>query len=188
MSRSSDALTARALTQGAFTNLCLGLGAVAVLVGAVGIGNVMVISVLERRSEVGLRRALGAKRLHIAVQFLTESVFDQRWVGLRVLPWAPRRPLPTRPTRPVAGWPYLRQRSPVASLWRSESVPGRVSIPRCAQLGCRRPLHCDRSNAPDRRPELRRHRPRMPGAITVPTRPNRGEPQSSYHDRTGTIS
>jgi putative ABC transport system permease protein len=82
VSRPSDALTARALTQGAFTNLFLGLGAVALLVGAVGIGNVMVISVLERRSEVGLRRALGAKRVHIAVQFLSESVFVSALGGI----------------------------------------------------------------------------------------------------------
>lgn len=52
----------------------LGLGAVALLVGGVGIANVMVISVLERRPEIGLRRALGARAVHIAVQFLGESV------------------------------------------------------------------------------------------------------------------
>lgn len=75
VSRPSDALAARVATQGAFTSLFLGLGAVALLVGAVGIGNVMVIAVLERRSEVGLRRALGAKRIHIGMQFLSESVF-----------------------------------------------------------------------------------------------------------------
>jgi putative ABC transport system permease protein len=74
VTRPSDALAARAATQGAFTSLFLGLGAVALLVGGIGIGNVMVISVLERRGEVGLRRALGAARRHVAGQFLTEAV------------------------------------------------------------------------------------------------------------------
>ncbi|HEX2112249.1 MAG TPA: ABC transporter permease [Gaiellaceae bacterium] len=72
--RPSDALEARAAAKTAFTSLFLGLGAVALLVGGLGIANVMVISVLERRSEVGLRRALGATKRHIAVQFLTESL------------------------------------------------------------------------------------------------------------------
>ena len=67
-------LQARAAAKGAFTSLLLGLGAVALLVGGVGIANVMVISVLERRSEIGLRRALGATRRHISLQFLTESL------------------------------------------------------------------------------------------------------------------
>ena len=74
VSRPSDALAARAAAKGAFTSLLLGLGAVALLVGGVGIANVMVISVLERRSEIGLRRALGATRRHISSQFLTESL------------------------------------------------------------------------------------------------------------------
>ena len=74
VSRPSDALEARAAVNDAFTALFVGLGAVALLVGGIGIANVMVISVLERRSEIGLRRALGATRRHIWSQFLTESV------------------------------------------------------------------------------------------------------------------
>ena len=74
VSRPSEALEARAAAKTAFTSLFLGLGAVALLVGGVGIANVMVISVLERRSEVGLRRALGARRRHVGAQFLCESL------------------------------------------------------------------------------------------------------------------
>jgi putative ABC transport system permease protein len=73
VSRPSDALQARAAAKGQFTTLLLGLGAVALLVGAIGIANIMVISVLERRGEIGLRRALGATKRHISAQFLAES-------------------------------------------------------------------------------------------------------------------
>jgi putative ABC transport system permease protein len=73
VSRPSDALEARAAAKGQFTTLLLGLGAVALLVGAIGIANIMVISVLERRGEIGLRRALGATQHHISSQFLAES-------------------------------------------------------------------------------------------------------------------
>jgi len=74
VSQPSAALTAQADAQGAFDTLFLGLGAVALLVGAVGVANIMVISVLERRSEIGLRRALGATRGNIRTQFLSEAI------------------------------------------------------------------------------------------------------------------
>jgi putative ABC transport system permease protein len=74
VSQASTALTARAAANSAFNGLFLGLGAVALLVGAVGIANIMVISVLERRSEIGLRRALGATRGQIRTQFLSEAI------------------------------------------------------------------------------------------------------------------
>lgn len=74
VSRPSDALAAEDAANNAFTSLFLGLGAVALLVGGIGIANVMVIAVIERRSEIGLRRALGATRAHIRRQFLTEAV------------------------------------------------------------------------------------------------------------------
>jgi putative ABC transport system permease protein len=78
----SDILKARLVTEGAYNGLLLGLGAIALLVGGVGIANVMVISVLERRSEIGLRRALGASRRHVAEQFLTEAVLLSALGGL----------------------------------------------------------------------------------------------------------
>jgi putative ABC transport system permease protein len=74
VSQPSSALTAQADAAGAFNTLFLGLGAVALLVGAVGVANIMVISVLERRSEIGLRRALGSTRGQIRIQFLSEAV------------------------------------------------------------------------------------------------------------------
>jgi putative ABC transport system permease protein len=74
VSQPSDVLTAQADAAGAFDALLLGLGAVALLVGAVGVANIMIISVMERRQEIGLRRALGATRGQIRIQFLLEAI------------------------------------------------------------------------------------------------------------------
>jgi putative ABC transport system permease protein len=74
VSQPSAALTARAKAQSALNSLFLGLGAISLLVGAVGVGNIMLIGVLERRSEIGLRRALGATKGQIRSQFLSEAI------------------------------------------------------------------------------------------------------------------
>lgn len=80
VSRPSELLLARTAADRAFTGLLLGVGAVALLVGGIGVANTMVISVLERRSEIGLRRSLGATKPQIAVQFLGEALLLS-WLG-----------------------------------------------------------------------------------------------------------
>ncbi|MDQ3570350.1 MAG: phosphoenolpyruvate carboxylase [Actinomycetota bacterium] len=122
VSRPSDALAARAAADDAFTALLLGLGAVALLVGGVGIANVMVISVLERRSEIGLRRALGASRNHVRLQ-LPRAAHGLPWYRRRRwwavcsgpspwVPWPgcgqPCGPLACRPPRPSGRRESLR--------------------------------------------------------------------------------
>jgi len=74
VSQPSLALVAQAEAKAALNSLLLGLGAISLLVGAVGVANVMLIGVLERRSEIGLRRALGATKGHIRAQFLSEAI------------------------------------------------------------------------------------------------------------------
>ncbi|MHA4779100.1 ABC transporter permease [Streptomyces sp. MSC1_001] len=78
----SSALQAKAATEGAFSSLLLGLGGIALLVGGVGVANTMIISVLERRHEIGLRRSLGATRGQIRIQFVTESLMLSGLGGL----------------------------------------------------------------------------------------------------------
>ena len=82
VSRPSDALAAKRATENAFSSLLLGLAGVALLVGGIGVANTMIISVLERRREIGLRRALGASRRQIRGQFLTEAVLLSGLGGL----------------------------------------------------------------------------------------------------------
>jgi putative ABC transport system permease protein len=82
VSRPSDALAARAAADLAFTGLLLGLGSVALLVGGIGIVNTMVISVLERRGEIGLRRSQGATRGHIRIQFFCEALLLSAFGGM----------------------------------------------------------------------------------------------------------
>lgn len=82
VARPSDALAARAAARTAFQGLFLALGGLALAVGGIGIANMMVLGVLERRTEVGLRRALGARRRHIAIQFLAEAILISLAGGL----------------------------------------------------------------------------------------------------------
>jgi putative ABC transport system permease protein len=82
VSRPSDALAAKHAADAAFTGLLLALGSIGLLVGGIGVANTMVISVLERRREIGLRRALGATRRHIRLQFLAEALLLSTLGGL----------------------------------------------------------------------------------------------------------
>jgi putative ABC transport system permease protein len=128
VSRPSDALEAQQAVDTAFTGMLLGLGAVALLVGGVGVANTMVISVLERRSEIGLRRSLGATRGQVRVQFLAESLLLSALGGLGGVLIGTAVTALYRTGRAPEAWPR-----------RSSSGRSRGSTRRCGPRGSRRP-------------------------------------------------
>jgi len=124
VSRPSDLLVARAAAQSVYTDLFVGLGTVALLVGAVGVANVMVVGVLERRSEIGLRRALGATRGHVGLQFLTEAVLLS---GIGGLGGVAAGALATALMSLLNGWPVAVPLSAVLGGLGSAVVVGMVA-------------------------------------------------------------
>lgn len=70
----SDILSAASQTTGTFTTLLSGVAAISLLVGGIGIMNIMLVTVNERTREIGLRKALGAKKKTITMQFLIEAI------------------------------------------------------------------------------------------------------------------
>ncbi len=104
VSRPSDVLAAQAAADIAFTGLLVGLGAVALLVGGIGVVNTMVISVLERRAEIGLRRSQGATRSHIRLQFLSEALLLSSLGGIGGIVIGS---LVTATYSSLQGWPFV---------------------------------------------------------------------------------
>ena len=140
VSQPSDVLTARAETQNALNSLFLGLGAVSLLVGAVGVGNIMLIGVLERRSEIGLRRSLGATKRQIRTQFLSEAIL------LALIGGAAGVAAGAASTAVYAATKHWTVVVPTtagreASRPRSSSARSPVSCPQSERLACHRRRH-----------------------------------------------
>ena len=141
VSQPSNALTAQADAKGALDTLFLGLGAVALLVGAIGVANIMVISVLERRSEIGLRRALGATNGQIRTQFLAEAILLSLAggaagvaIGVAPPPSTPAATTSSSSSRPKPG--------PAAWAPPSSSAPWPGCCPPSAPPACPPPRPC----------------------------------------------
>ncbi len=143
----SDILKAEVAAKGAYNGLFLALGAVALLVGGVGIANVMVISVLERRSEIGLRRALGASRRHVAEQFLIEAVLIAAIGGVAGTLIGLAATAIYRGAR-IGRCKFLRWPSMVALAPPLSSVASPVCTRRCGRPGCRRRRRCAQYKLP----------------------------------------
>ena len=142
VSQPSAALVAQADAKGALNSLFLGLGAVSLLVGAVGVGNVMLIGVLERRSEIGLRRALGATKGHIRVQFLTEAVLHVPPRRRSPASLLASPPPPSTPTPSTGPWSSPPKPGPAASPPPCSSARLQGCSPPCAPRACHPPKRC----------------------------------------------
>ena len=174
VSQPSNALVAQVDAKSAFNTLFLGLGAVALLVGAIGVANIMVIAVLERRSEIGLRRALGATRGHIRIQFLTEAITLSLLggVGRRSSPAPP--PPPSTPTTKAG--PPSSPPTPGPAAWPppSSSAPSPGCCPPSRPPACPRPRPC---GPYDRCPACGRSRPDPRFPATARQCPAPGQPR-----------
>ena len=146
VSQPSAALIARADAQGALNGLFLGLGAVSLLVGAVGVANIMIISVLERRSEIGLRRALGATKGHIRMQFLSEAILLALIGGVVGVAAGVARNRDLRAHEALGDRHPDASPGPAASAPRSRSARSPASSPPSAPPGSRRPTRSEPSN------------------------------------------